>query len=160
MAGDMTIKINEGVERCSNICSILVQVIVGLIITAFAIAMIVVGAMHLNECPAERFVPIYLIVTGAFLLSYWLFFPLEFFFPTIRKVLSGLVGLFLFAWLIAGSVWVFRIYNNNPRLCQVNMYLFAFSVIIIQWILLGLGIIFSLITCFCSKIMCCCNRKV
>ncbi|OCT84167.1 hypothetical protein XELAEV_18022307mg [Xenopus laevis] len=152
MAGDLTVKVND-----------VVQVIVGLIFTAFGIAMIVVGAIYLNSCPAQTYVPIYLIVAGAFFLSFWLLFPLEFFHAKLRKILSALVAVFLFAWLIAGSVWVFGIFNNSTRACHRSMYLFTFSIIIIQYILLGLAIIFGLIACFCSKMTCCCscwNKKV
>lgn len=30
------------------------------------IAMITIGYIHLNDCPAERFIPIYLVVGGVF----------------------------------------------------------------------------------------------
>ncbi|XP_053545218.1 transmembrane protein 272-like [Bombina bombina] len=127
MAGDMTQRIDD-----------VVQIIFGLIWTAMSIAMIAVGAVFLNNCPDERMIPIYLIVAGVFSFSFWIFLPLEWFSPYLRQILMSLTSLFIFAWFIAGSVWVFRIYNNDPRRCQINMYLFAFAVLIIQYISIGL----------------------
>ncbi|XP_063293930.1 transmembrane protein 272-like [Pelobates fuscus] len=152
--------IEERCGLCSKICNITVQVIAGLIWTALGIAMIVVGALNLNNCPANRFIPIYLVVAGAFSLGYWILFPLQFCLPTLRKILAVLFALFWFAWFIAGSVWVFRAYRPPATgVCNISMYLFAFSILIIQYILIGLGIISGLITCCCSSILCC-ARKV
>ncbi|XP_053545216.1 transmembrane protein 272-like [Bombina bombina] len=147
MAGDMTQRIDD-----------VVQIIFGLIWTALNIAMIAVGAVNLFGCPAQPMIPIYLIVAGVFGFSFWIFLPLEWFAPCLRKILMFAVTLFLLAWLIAGSVWVFRIYPFPARACQINMYLFAFAVIIIQYIFLGLMLIYCLISCFCSKILCCCKQ--
>ncbi|XP_053545217.1 transmembrane protein 272-like [Bombina bombina] len=142
MAGDMTQRIDD-----------VVQIIFGLIWTALSIAMIAVGAVFLTQCPAQPMIPIYLIVAGVFSFSFWIFLPLEWFAPCLRKILMFLISLFIFAWFIAGSVWVFRIYNNDPRQCQINMYLFAFAVLIIQYIFIGLAVIYCLISCFCSVIL-------
>ncbi|KAM4617691.1 transmembrane protein 272-like [Discoglossus pictus] len=158
--GGFTQKISEGYSQCCVKCSMLVQVIFGLIWTALSIAMIVVGAMNLGGCPAQRFIPIYLIVAGAFSFSFWVLLPLEFCAPKVRKILSLIVALFCFAWFIAGSVWVFRIYRPTNAQCNTGMYLFAFSILIIQYIFIGFGIIFGLISCFCTKLLCCCKQAV
>ncbi|XP_075427304.1 transmembrane protein 272-like isoform X2 [Ascaphus truei] len=147
MAGDVAQGINE-----------MLQVIFGLVWTALGIAMIVIGAIHINQCNIEPYIPIYLIVAGAFSFSFWVLFPLEFCLPKARKILSVLVALFCFAWFIAGSVWVFRVYNTYPGNCDRTLYLFAFSILIIHYIFIGLGIVFSLIFCFCVGRTACCRK--
>ena len=66
-----------------------------------------------------------------------------------------LISLFLFAWLIVGSVWVFGFWNtyNSPG-CDVNCchpvpYLFSFVTIIVMYVV---GFLSCMIGCCC----CCC----
>ncbi|XP_068115722.1 transmembrane protein 272-like [Hyperolius riggenbachi] len=122
--------------------------------TAIGVAFIVVGAIHLHDCPVERYIPIYMIVAGAFYFSYWVYLPLECFFPMVRRILMLLTGLFMFAWFIAGSVWVFRVYDISERACHKGMYLFVFSILIIQWIFIAIGLIGMLISCLCCENSC------
>ncbi|XP_075043630.1 transmembrane protein 272-like [Mixophyes fleayi] len=148
--GDATEKLSE---RCCN-CKFLVELIFALIWTAICIALIVVGALNINNCNQEPNIPIFMIVAGAFGLAYWIFLPFDCCLPTVRKVFNILVALFLFAWFIAGSVWVFRIYPTQNRACDNGMYLFAFSILIIFYLFIGLGIIGSLIACCCCENSC------
>ncbi|MEE6514941.1 hypothetical protein FKM82_023387 [Ascaphus truei] len=128
---------------------LIIQGICGLISTAIYIAMIVIGAIHINNCNIQPYIPIYMIVAGACSFSLWVLLPLEFCLPKARKILSVLVALFCFAWFIAGSVWVFSVYNTYPGNCDRTLYLFAFSILIIHYILIGLGIVFGLIFSCC-----------
>ncbi|KAL4230548.1 hypothetical protein ACF0H5_010929 [Mactra antiquata] len=141
---------------CGTIgCTIMLAVIM-----AVPVAMIVIGALHKDACPAERMIPIYLIVGGSF---------------GILKNLSSLIqrcknkneedgdeknaktnpfdatlNCFLFAWFIAGNVWVYRTTDRSldptaSNYCDETLYLFAFWLITASYIMLG---------CVCSCICC------
>lgn len=143
------------------------------ILLALPIAMIVIGAMYLEDCPRERYIPIYLIVAGAF---------------GVVKAISNIIqqickrkkneedteqnkkpnpcdsviSTFLLAWFIAGCVWTYRVYDDyqsvDPTLdnyCNETVYLFTFWLLNITWILLGLAFVCCCcgicIACFVSK---------
>ncbi|KAJ8298247.1 hypothetical protein KUTeg_024778 [Tegillarca granosa] len=85
---------------------------------AIPISMIVIGAIYLHDCPAERYIPIYLIVAGCF---------------GLVKNLSSL-----------GNVWVYRTHGNwvadpvtSSIYCHPTCYYFAFWMITSTYILLG-----------------------
>ena len=73
--------------------------------------------------------------------------------------IEGVFNLFLFVWLIVGSVWVLGKYNDwddagrpncddspsNENCCHEGMFLFAFIFIITMW---SLG--FLIVCCICS----------
>ena len=68
---------------------------------------------------------------------------------------ESLISLFLFVWIIVGSVWVFSFYgrfndcrdnfSGDPFCCHPVPYLFSFSVLIVVYVV-------SFLACFC----CCC----
>ncbi|KAK3606717.1 hypothetical protein CHS0354_005856 [Potamilus streckersoni] len=120
---------------------------------AIPIAMIVIGVLFKNDCKAEYYIPIYLIVAGSF---------------GILKTLSSLLqrcmnknkenaeeenaktnpfdstlNCFLFAWFIAGNVWIYRTYNHwspDPTVsnyCHPMLYYFAFWVTTATYIMMG-----------------------
>ncbi|XP_056384163.1 uncharacterized protein LOC130277510 [Hyla sarda] len=138
---------------CCNLRMIIQMAFFG-IWTAISVALIVVGGKYRDECIEEPYIPVYMIVAGAFSFAYWVLLPFECCFPTLRRIVSILVAMFVFAWFIAGSVWVFRIYHITNRYCHKGMYLFIFSVLIIQYIFIGLGVIASLLACLCCENSC------
>ncbi|CAH3021083.1 unnamed protein product, partial [Porites evermanni] len=123
-------------------------VILCLVTFPLQIAMIVMGAKYKDDCPAENMIPIYLIVAG----SAGLFSiccaggvrctSQEDDQQTVNP-LSGLIQLFLFAWFIAGNVWIYSNYEPNytdpssPDFCNKTLYLFAFWVTNSYYILFG-----------------------
>ena len=129
---------------------------------AIPIACIIMGAKYKDDCKAQRYIPIYLIVLGAF------------------GILRNLVGLysqvknrsnaegeeesnkakssfehciscFLVIWFIAGNVWIYSAYEpvyddvTSPNYCDKTLYLFSFWLTTASYIVIGL-------MCFC---MCC-----
>ncbi|KAF6033809.1 hypothetical protein EB796_007881 [Bugula neritina] len=109
-----------------------------LINLALPIAEIVIGSMNLKECPAQKFIPIYLIVAGVFgALSGFGGVGQK---MTNRKKpeddvereddsgksqkhfgrLTSLTTTFLLAWLICGSVWTFRMEKCESSALSVN----------------------------------------
>ena len=109
-------------------------------------------------------IPIYLIVAGvAGLFSSLLFFAAftgsqEDDQQTVNPF-SGLIQLFLFAWFIAGNVWIYSNYEPNytdpssPDFCNKTLYLFAFWVTNSYYILFGfvLGITCLIVACACQS---------
>jgi len=96
----------------------------GLIGMALPVAEIVIGALYLNDCPAQYLLPIYLIVSGVFgLLSGSSSGGQRFSrnkdddeeeesgkakFMKCVGCFGNCVGMFVFAWFICGNVWTFQ----------------------------------------------------
>ena len=65
------------------------------------------------------------------------------------RCFDGLVMCFLFAWFIAGNVWIYSIYkppfdHTNLNYCNQTLYLFAFWITTSGYIFIGL-----LCVCYC-----------
>ncbi|KAK7499793.1 hypothetical protein BaRGS_00008884 [Batillaria attramentaria] len=170
-----------GVDFMKAACSLLLKsigctIILGIIL-AVPIAMIVMGAKYLHDCPAERYIPIYLLVTGCFgtfltlvgillrcctnneeeetsgglvaLFGVWVVF-------------NVLGGCFMFAWFIAGNVWIYRTkgeFSTDPsadNYCDPTLYWFAFWITTAAYIMTGVS---TLCGCICNIVAaCCCNE--
>ncbi|XP_068682007.1 transmembrane protein 272-like isoform X1 [Montipora foliosa] len=113
------------------------------------IADIVLGVKYKDECPVEKMIPIYLIVYGAASLF------ASCCVCTIRQrsgnneertvnPLQAVVQLFLTAWFVCGSVWVYSKYEPNytdpgsADYCHKTLYLFAFWVTTSIYIIHGI----------------------
>ncbi|CAG2246130.1 unnamed protein product [Mytilus edulis] len=138
------------------------------IFLAIPIAMIAVGATYLHDCPAEKMIPIYLIVAGVFTII-----------TNILTIIRGRVNnwkegeeekqsgagpehciiCFLFAWFVAGNVWVYRTYDDwqssNSILdnyCNPTLYYFSFWILISPYIVLGVLTVISIALGICTCI--------
>ncbi|UYV75747.1 hypothetical protein LAZ67_13001200 [Cordylochernes scorpioides] len=115
-------------------------------------------SLYLHECPVQPYVPIYLVVGGVFSIVKQVLqcvhgcikdkeTPNENKDPSCIKLLN----LFLFAWFIAGCVWVYGCYApgydnpEDPLFCNKTVYLFSF------WLLNSFFIFFGI----SLSIMCC-----
>ncbi|XP_057293819.1 uncharacterized protein LOC130622380 [Hydractinia symbiolongicarpus] len=131
-----------GVEVCAGLVACVVM-------SAIPIAMITLGALHYDECPMQPWIPKFMIVSGAVTLAVVLFALCAFGASQSNKsglalgffIIIGILALFLFAWQIAGSVWVFKEWKNWDNVkdskehgCHNDTYLFAFAILIIFWI--------------------------
>ncbi|KAL5012214.1 hypothetical protein ScPMuIL_010765 [Solemya velum] len=125
---------------------------VGLVL-AIPISMVVIGAVYKDDCPIERYIPIYLIVAGCF---------------GILKGLANLgqryrnkeeedgeeknakpnppdmlLTLFLVAWFIAGNVWIYGVHkqwtadSTSPNYCHPTLYYFAFWITTTMYIIMA-----------------------
>ncbi|XP_036452568.1 transmembrane protein 272-like [Colossoma macropomum] len=135
-----------------------------LIMVALPIAQIAMGAVYLQECPKQHYIPIYLLVCGVFSTALGLLTCL----PCNKDqgmdlcccAWNGLVSVFMFCWFISGSVWIYSIYppNYNSTVvgepyCNKSLYLFAFWTTTLTYILLA-GLLVAaccvlICTCFC-----------
>ncbi|XP_074479866.1 transmembrane protein 272-like [Sebastes fasciatus] len=123
------------------------------------IAQIAIGAVHLDDCPRQHYIPVYLIVVGIFGLMLGVLSCL----PCTKTPEDGtsspisrlctawnsLITFFLFCWFIAGNVWIYSIYQpnynknttNTDPYCDRTLYLFAFWTTTLVYILLGLFLV-------------------
>ncbi|XP_068117636.1 transmembrane protein 272-like [Hyperolius riggenbachi] len=116
--------------------------------TPLSIAMIVLGSLYIDQCPIQPLIPIFLIVAGAVHLLGFVLMPLQFVCPKVTYTIEGIVGLFSLSWFIAGSVWVFSIYQTNPKLCHDTLYKFAFGILIFEYIFICIAVVMiCLFTC-------------
>ncbi|XP_075265789.1 transmembrane protein 272-like isoform X3 [Convolutriloba macropyga] len=132
---------------------------------AFPIAMIVIGALKLDDCPAEEFIPKWLLIMGCFgLLKNLMSLGQQVFNKAkdnndknaSKNPIECILDLFLFAWFIAGSVWVYRTYSDvsynkttgGEDYCDELLYKFSFWSLTISYILMGLS-------CVCCVCLCC-----
>ncbi|XP_075544286.1 uncharacterized protein LOC142578690 isoform X4 [Dermacentor variabilis] len=135
--------------------------------TIVAEFMTAVGTTYLNDCPAEKYIPIFLVMGGVFGVLKTL---LDVCGKCRRPDNSGeaghsvaeeqraeertwstLVNCFLFAWYVAGCVWVYRAYppdytnSESPAFCDRTLYLFAFGLVTAG--LLSLGLVAACLCC-------------
>ncbi|ELU15883.1 hypothetical protein CAPTEDRAFT_195995 [Capitella teleta] len=109
------------VDFTKNLCTFIFCGAVGLACTivfsiGLPIAHIVIGTLYLDDCPVQRFIPIYLVVAGCFILVKGIMSIAEAYHkkdlnkdeeyqrPRVFSRADGLVGCFLFCWFIAGCV--------------------------------------------------------
>ncbi|XP_032435839.1 transmembrane protein 272-like [Xiphophorus hellerii] len=124
------------------------------------IAAIGLGATHMHRCTVQPNIPIYLVVLGASsLLSLVFTYCTSGFQDGALHVLSlacmTFLHIFSFAWLIAGSSWVYAVYPPNYSdkglYCHKTTYQFAFVVTTLLWVAMALvficGCCISLLTC-------------
>merc|ERR1719342_823680 len=141
-----------GTIGCTIACSITVVI---------PFCMIVIGSVYFHDCPAEPYIPIFLIVGGSFSAFKYFIGVLS----RVRRAETGsdqdpqpthpvqsLITFFLCGWFITGCVWVYRIYwpethnQGVENYCNPAVYLFAFWLITTAYIFLGLFT--SCICCF------------
>jgi len=68
-------------------------------------------------------------------------------------------------WLVVGSVWTFRIFDNvdvdhegSDKYCPAFLYRFTYVAVILGWIFVAMAVIFGLLAKFCAcfwNIICC-----
>jgi len=139
---------------------------------AIPISMLVMGALNIDNCRAEEMIPIYLVVAGSFGVAKNLFSlvnrcrknkeELEEDSTKVNPLVS-LVDCFLFAWFIAGNVWIYRttdrdgVNKDADNYCDDTLYYFAFWVTTSVYIIMG-----TTCCCMCTfgiLAACCSGRK-
>lgn len=123
------------------------------------IAMLIVGAIYLNDCPVQKYIPIYMLVGGIFGVGKLL---IDIYTRCIKirdakrnttterrrevGAVDGVVSCFVVAWFIAGCVWIYGAYvpdfarPDSPNYCHKGLYYFAFGVVTSTLVLLGIFI--------------------
>lgn len=111
-------------------------------------AMVFMGIQHLHQCPMEKWIPIWMIVAGSGLFMVILCHTFiiignktkYFCIGICSVVLLILTEIFMSAWNIGGSVWVFKKWSSWSTVkatdegCHHGLYMFAFVYLIIYWV--------------------------
>ncbi|VDH95339.1 Hypothetical predicted protein [Mytilus galloprovincialis] len=154
------------------VCNSVIATVFLVVFLAVPIAAIVIGGLYLHDCPKQKYIPIYLIVFGAFAI--------------VKALLSlgdkcrasnnageqeeskpkgacdAIIGLFLCIWFILGNYWVYTTYKHfstdesSDEYCQPTLFYFSF------WLITGTHIVTGLIIllcCGCCISMVCCSNK-
>ncbi|XP_040265958.1 transmembrane protein 272-like [Bufo bufo] len=105
------------------------------------IAMAVLGVIHIDNCPNQPYVPIYMIVAGITDALICLLYPLKLFFRKVVIAVEYVLFTFSACWLIPGGIWIFQMHEEFPVSCHTTVYLFTFAMVIIKCITLGFFVI-------------------
>uniref|UniRef100_A0A8C2EFI3 Uncharacterized protein n=1 Tax=Cyprinus carpio TaxID=7962 RepID=A0A8C2EFI3_CYPCA len=119
----------------------------------------ITGAIYLQDCPQQDYIPVYVLVCGVFSVFLALLSCLvteqgsHTALSHIRAVFSNI--------LFIGSVWIYSIYppNYNQTLagvpyCNKTLYLFAFWTTTLGYIFLGGALLIGCCFCICACIRC------
>jgi hypothetical protein len=168
---------------CATLCSGGLGTLAALIYLSLALALpvakLVVGIIHFQECPVEKNIPLYMVVSGATGLSIILFLLLsssctycrsstrarksthKFMICTIAfaRGMQGAIAIFLFVWFFIGNFWVFgaryRVRTDTPddkdNYCHPALYWFAFYVLIFTYVYA----VFMCLMKFWANFLCC-----
>ncbi|XP_047429367.1 transmembrane protein 272-like [Mugil cephalus] len=125
------------------------------------VARVIFGVVYFKDCPQQPNIPNYLLGLALITLINIPFVTLPCdFHPRenprgCKAVLQGLIGLFIFIWILLGDVWVLSVYqpNYDPTsadglYCNKTLYTFAFWNAVFESV--GLGVLFP---SFCKGIM-------
>jgi hypothetical protein len=150
--------INAIFFACSIVC-----IAFDLIFTLIILGM---GGSNQSSCPIEPRIPIYLIVSGSvnlvsicFSISACIIHNRRkdenmtgFYYVHCSAILIIIFQLFNYIWLIVGSIWTFRVFNdvqytmmNQSTYCQGNVYQYTIVTIILQYVL-------PIVLCCCKNI--------
>ncbi|CAF0839011.1 unnamed protein product [Adineta steineri] len=164
---------------CSGGLSTCAALVYLCIILALPVTKLVLGILYIGQCPVNKNIPLFMIVSGACGLGIILFLLLsstctfyrsstiarkithKFIICTIAlsRGMQGALAIFLFVWFFIGNVWVFgarsRVRTDAPNdinnYCQPGLYWFAFYVLIFTYV-------FATFMCFikfCGNFFCC-----
>lgn len=122
--------------------------------------MIFLGIQNFHNCTISRFIPIYLVVGGIFLMTSQIIRWLEIRNKIIlqdgdRKItLEVMVNAITIFWLVVGSFWVYHLYkpNYDPRkgeYCHKLTYVFTLILVTVGYIVWAIGIIMCCGICIC-----------
>lgn len=151
----------------SIVSSSWLAIITLILIIGVPISMLAIGIIHIDNCPIEPKIPIWLIVFGIFGLINCCIRVISSIIIQLRfrhgtrviyreplGVFSILftIGLFLLIWFCLGNAWVFSIHDKQQSsdstrpetYCQQTCYDFAFWSIICFWVVISIFVILFL----------------
>lgn len=148
----------------SILCSSYLVIVSLVLFTCLPVAMLAIGIVHLNNCPLEPKIPVWLIVLGItglinclIRLTTSIIIQLRFrkgksvifHEPLPIFLVTTLIGIFIFIWFCLGNAWVFNVKStqqsndkSSNTYCNQICYDFAFWSIISLWIVVCLIFLF------------------
>lgn len=131
---------------------ICILIAVSAFLAVLPMLMVIIGSIYLHDCPANKLIPIYLIVGGcAGVVSSCCRDKEQ---KERKNALGYLLDTFFFVWFIVGCVAIYQVYPPDyvnlgaPNYCNKTVYLFSFWLVNICLAAIGLVIVFGLCTCF------------
>lgn len=156
-------------QACGIVLSSVVTILLLALLCAFPVSMIIIGALKLDDCPAEHFIPKWLLIFGCFGLAANLFMLARQIINKARKSdnkdggvnpIECILQTFLLAWFIAGNVWVYRTYkfvkydkDAGDDYCDKLLYLFSFWTITSSYIMMAAGCVLCCVCIICIAIV-------
>ncbi|XP_015918350.1 transmembrane protein 272-like [Parasteatoda tepidariorum] len=116
--------------------------------------MITIGIVFIHDCPAQRYIPIFLIVFGVCgiiqkCLSFW---------PKMI-VCYYIVDVFQTIWFITGCYWIYTVHARwdsvdhcSETFCDKTVYLFAFWLVSVILLIVGVIIVILVVLIICAII--------
>jgi hypothetical protein len=136
-------------------------VLVFVIFLVLPLVNISVGTIYKDECQVNASIPLWLIIDGTFVIMLGLSLFLFKYYDC--SLLTSVIGLFLFSWLIRGSIWVYKakahvVFDQASSVfyCNTVCYLLAFWNITTSWLIIGFFVL-TLVTSACHNE---CNKAV
>lgn len=149
--------------------------LITLILMSYPVAMVIVGSVYKNDCPANYLIPTWLIVFGTGTIASQIIFAVIFCYLVFRafrqrSVAEKLLYVFLLiipfivilvfnlAWFFTGNAWIYPIYRsvqftvNSSDLsnyCHQTLYMFSFWTLNVCYILFGLFVLVANLICCC-----------
>ncbi|XP_071118081.1 transmembrane protein 272-like [Haliotis cracherodii] len=145
---------NRVIRECVRFCSICITV-----------SMLFIGIQKKELCPFEPAIPVFLLVDGSILALHTGISAIRLCVERKKcsdsdinrldntSILLKILVLFLVLWNLAGSVWIYSVekivqFHDSIRTtyCDVTAYYFAFGLVTSAYIVVGLIIVFVLLT--------------
>ncbi|XP_051780174.1 transmembrane protein 272-like [Erpetoichthys calabaricus] len=143
-------------KRISENCVPVLKGFFNTLVIGLSTAEIVVGAVYLEDCPVQRYIPLYLIVMGVAVMITRLFTSFKCCEQKSRlcQVWKGVLFSFLLMWFISGNVWIYKtklqvLDKEKPDYCNKSLYLFAFWMTTLLYTFLGLMLVTACCTLGC-----------
>ncbi|KAM4017272.1 uncharacterized protein ACNLHF_006908 [Anomaloglossus baeobatrachus] len=98
------------------------------------IAMIVMGAIHKDDCPIMPYMPIFLLINGVIHLVLVVLLLLKSQLQKLCIAAEYICIISSFIWFVAGSSVLFKSINDDEKLylCYPNLYTFAFAILVVD----------------------------
>ncbi|XP_078806145.1 uncharacterized protein LOC144993963 isoform X2 [Oryzias latipes] len=111
---------------CALSAGVLVAGLLLIVMAAFPVVQISIGAAFMHECPAAPLLPIYVLVFGIWVMLMMVFFTVQKLLCSaaparITWTLGAIFILLLLLWILFGSYQVYSIYPPNYQKNETNL---------------------------------------
>lgn len=131
---------------------------------AIFLAMTIIGAINLTSCPANRGIPIVMLLTGSIGVASCLVGYFSHKYPRAAAQVEGELSIVLTILTIILAFFVFGTTVDTDNIilrnyCDKSLYLFAYWWLLVKLFVLAIALVVILFTCVCLSCVACCKRK-
>ncbi|XP_073514552.1 transmembrane protein 272-like [Phyllobates terribilis] len=118
-------------------CGLFAEISLLIVWFGLGIAMIVMGAIHKDDCLIRPYMPIFLLINGVVHLVSAVLLLLRSQLEKLFMASEYFIIMISFIWFVAGSSFLFKSINDDEDLyvCYPNLYSFAFGVMIVDYLI-------------------------